>query len=138
MMGEEYIKTKLNKYRNGLMAKIAPIMDSLTEIKEEVKKEAEAKSNNLKFDASDINTEAKDSSSTEELEQNRQNAVKNFTQEDEQDLLAAKEKARQTSMLHSQGQSDHSGSSYHGPGKPMSGKTNSNMWQRNFDNHQGN
>jgi hypothetical protein len=45
--------------------------------------------------------------------------------------------SRQQSMHSSQGVADHSGSSYHGPGKPGE-KTNSNMWQRNFENHQGN
>lgn len=44
---------------------------------------------------------------------------------------------KQQSMKASQGISDHSGSSYHGPGKPGD-KSNSNMWQRNFENHQGN
>lgn len=45
--------------------------------------------------------------------------------------------SKQQSMMDSQGFPDHSGSSYHGPGKP--GETsNANMWQRNFDNHQGN
>ena len=45
--------------------------------------------------------------------------------------------AKQQSMEDSQGVADHSGSSYHGPGKPAE-RTNANMWQRNFDNHQGN
>lgn len=44
---------------------------------------------------------------------------------------------KQQSMMASQGVADHSGSSYHGPGKPGE-RSNANMWQRNFDNHQGN
>lgn len=45
--------------------------------------------------------------------------------------------SKQQSMMASQGVADHSGSSYHGSGRPGE-KINSNMWQRNFDNHQGN
>lgn len=45
--------------------------------------------------------------------------------------------SKQESMKASQGVADHSGSSYHGPGKPGD-KSNANMWQRNFENHQGN
>ena len=44
---------------------------------------------------------------------------------------------REQSMLHSQGISDHSGSSYHGPNKPGE-RANDNKLKRNFDNHQGN
>jgi hypothetical protein len=77
-------------------------------------------------------------SDAEESEKRRERLRQNMLNKEDQDHFDELERARQTSMLHSQGQSDHSGSSYHGPGKPMSGKTNSNMWQRNFDNHQGN
>jgi hypothetical protein len=74
----------------------------------------------------------------EDTENKREKLRQNLLNKDDQEHFDELEKSRQTSMLHSQGEPDHSGSSYHGPGKPMSGKTNSNMWQRNFNNHQGN
>jgi hypothetical protein len=46
-------------------------------------------------------------------------------------------KGKQESLRASQGITDHSGCSYHGPGKPGE-NVNSNMAQRNFENHQGN
>lgn len=69
-----------------------------------------------------------------EAEKRRENLKKQMINEEgEQETL----KRRQESMKKSQGVADHSGSSYPGPGKPGE-KTNANMWQRNFENHQGN
>jgi hypothetical protein len=71
----------------------------------------------------------------EELkEKRRQKLQKNFTVPEANNPL---EQSKQQSMKDSQGVADHSGSSYHGPGRPGD-KSNSNMWQQNFDNHQGN
>lgn len=68
------------------------------------------------------------------IEKRRQNLQKNFSVPEANNPL---EQGKQQSMKDSQGVADHSGSSYHGPGKPGE-KSNSSMWQQNFDNHQGN
>lgn len=67
-------------------------------------------------------------------ERKRKNMQKNFEIPEPNNAI---EKGKQQSLAKSQGIADHSGSSYHGPGKPGE-KSNSSMWQRNFDNHQGN
>lgn len=64
----------------------------------------------------------------------RKNLERNFSMPDPND---PSELAKQKSYKQSQGVSDHSGSSYNGPGKPGE-NVNSNMAHRNFDNHQGN
>jgi hypothetical protein len=67
-------------------------------------------------------------------ERKRRNMQKKFEVPEPNNAI---EKGKQESLAKSQGVSDHSGSSYHGPGKPGE-KSNAGMWQRNFDNHQGN
>lgn len=67
-------------------------------------------------------------------ERKRKNMQKNFEVPEPNNAI---EKGKQESLAKSQGIADHSGSSYHGPGKPGE-KSNASMWQRNFDNHQGN
>jgi hypothetical protein len=82
----------------------------------------------------DIETQLKRPEALEEQEKKREYLRKQM------EVLEAENpfvEARQQSMQDSQGVADHSGSSYHGPGKPGE-KSNANMWQRNFDNHQGN
>lgn len=69
-------------------------------------------------------------------ERKRENLRKKF--EVKEAPLENIEAARQKSMLASQGVADHSGSSVHGAGQNLDGKSNSSMWQRNFNNHQGN
>jgi hypothetical protein len=68
------------------------------------------------------------------IEMKRHNLQKNFTIPEADDAIA---QAQQQSLKSSQGMPDHSGSSYHGPGRPGE-KINANMAQRNFENHQGN
>ena len=70
----------------------------------------------------------------ESLEARRETLRKNMEIPEPDDSFI---QSKQESMLASQGVADHSGSSYHGPGKGGD-RTNSNMWQRNFENHQGN
>lgn len=72
----------------------------------------------------------------EARELKRKNALKNFDNSSQVDPNLIQRK--QTSMKASQGVSDHSGSAYKGPGNVDHEKVNSNMAQRNFDNHQGN
>ncbi len=67
-------------------------------------------------------------------ERKRRNLQKNFEVPEPNNAI---ERGKQESLAKSQGIADHSGSSYHGPGKPGE-KSNASMWQRNFDNHQGN
>jgi hypothetical protein len=71
-----------------------------------------------------------------EIEVKRANARKIW--EKSQENLDNDLKKKETSMLASQGKSDHSGSAYHGPGNIDHEKVDSNMAQRNFDNHQSN
>ena len=90
----------------------------------------------------DENTEELSERSTQEpvnkaenqKERKRKNMQKNFEVPEPNNAI---EKGKQESLAKSQGIADHSGSSYHGPGKPGE-KSNASMWQRNFDNHQGN
>lgn len=70
----------------------------------------------------------------DELEKRREQLIKQMEIPEANDSFI---QSRQQSMLDSQGIADHSGSSYHGPGKPGE-KSNSNMWHRNYENHQGN
>lgn len=73
----------------------------------------------------------------ERLESERKNLEKKFTIPNSD---SPEVRAHQQSMMASQGVPDKrntGGSSYNGPGRP-GGKFNSNMWQRNYDNHQGN
>lgn len=58
--------------------------------------------------------------------------------EELQKNFEVKQKSRDQSMRDSQGEADHSGSGYHGPGNIDREKVNSNMARRNYNNHQGN
>jgi hypothetical protein len=131
MLGKEFIKTKLDQYKDDLKSRIEPVINQILDTK--VGSEEESK---LAAQSEDAGEEKEEQQLSPD--EKRQNLERNLTQDTDQETFDMLEKRKQTSMLHSQGESDHSGSSYHGPGKPMSGKTNSNMWQRNFDNHQGN
>lgn len=134
MIGEEFVRSRINKYAGQIKSKIRPILLSILEEDERKMKSLSSLENSNETNS----TENEEDEISLSSEKKRNNLVKNLTKEEEKEHFDAIEKARQTSMLHSQGQADHSGSGYHGPGKPGSGKNNSNMWQRNFDNHQGN
>jgi hypothetical protein len=136
MLGKEFIKTKLDQYKGDIKNRIEPVINQILDAK--VGPEEESK---LAAQSEDVGEEQGEGKKEEQQlgpDEKRQNLERNLTQDTDQETFDMLEKRKQTSMLHSQGESDHSGSSYHGPGKPMSGKSNSNMWQRNFDNHQGN
>lgn len=96
-------------------------------IKEHLEKESSQKSPEAHFDQTEARNET-------EVEKKRENLRKQMEVPEAENPFI---EARQQSMQDSQGIADHSGSSYHGPGKPGD-KSNANMWQRNFDNHQGN
>ena len=65
----------------------------------------------------------------------RKNFKKNFSVPDPND--PAIQSKLQSLESHGSEGNKHVASGYHGAGKPGN-KTNANMWQRNFDNHQGN
>jgi len=75
----------------------------------------------------------KENLSKHELDRESFNNKKNVKNKMDTNFIQSKEESLSTS----QGIADHSGSAHHAPGKPGE-RTNSNMWQRNFENHQGN
>lgn len=109
------------------------IKERLMDNSEENREDIESK---LSEEKPDITHETQSGQNEDEelKEKRRQNLQKNFTVPEAHNPV---EQGRQQSMKDSQGVADHSGSSYHGPGRPGD-KSNSNMWQQNFDNHQGN
>jgi hypothetical protein len=134
MIGEEFIRNKVDLLKREIKTRARPFLEEyLREDGPRATKSKDLEDVELKARASGAKTEV-----DPEAEERRRNLERNFSKQDDADLFEQREKAKQTSMLHSQGEADHSGSGYHGPGKPTPGKTHSNMAQRNFENHQGN
>jgi len=82
-------------------------------------------------------SDAPEAGSDQSVEKRRENTRK-IWENSQRKNSAADLNRKETSMLASQGKSDHSGSGYHGPGNVDHEKVDSNMAQRNFINHDSN